>query len=361
MMKIQGVNVLLGKSFVCADVEFNKKIERIIPREGILSQGYLIPGLVDIHTHGRMGADFSDGSTEGIQTLSRAYAKCGVTSFLATTMSVDELALFRAVNAVRTFQRGNGAKCAGVHLEGPFLSHTKRGAHSEQFLRTPDIGLFHRLNEGGVVKMITVAPELSGAFDLIREASQSAVVSLGHTAADYDTAMKAFSLGASHVTHLYNAMNPFLHRNPDLVGAAFDSGASVELICDGLHVHPAVIRATFALFHERVNLISDSIRCGGLDDGEYELGGNSVIVKGGKATLADGTLAGSSISLLDGLKNAVEFGIPLEQAAYAATTAPAIAAKLEAGKIEVGACADLVLLNDSLDLSAVFIDGEKIV
>ena len=362
-MKIENVNVLLGDSFVCADVLFEDKIQKIIPRESLKPQGYLIPGLVDIHTHGRMGADFSDGTEEGLQTLSRAYAECGVTSFLATTMSVSELALMNAMAAVRGFKRKGGAKCAGVHLEGPFLSEKKRGAHAEQFLRDPDVALFHRLNDecGGMVKMITVAPERRGAPDFIREVAKSAVVSLGHTAADYELAMKAFECGASHVTHLFNAMEPFLHRSPNLVGAAMDSGASVELICDGLHIHPAVMRAAFALFGERVNLISDSIRCSGMREGEDELGGSPVFVKEGKVTLFDGTLAGSSISLLEGVRRAVKFGVPLEKAVYAATTAPALAAKLDAGKIEVGESSDLVLLNDSLEISSIYVDGEKIV
>ena len=208
--------------------------------------------------------------------------------------------------------------------------------------------------------MITVAPETEGALKFIREISGKCTVSLGHSAADYNTSKKAFETGASHVTHLFNAMPPFLHRDPGLIGAAFDCGATVELICDGLHIHPAVIRAVFQMFGDRVNLISDSIRCAGMPDGNYELGGQSVIVKAGRATLSNGTLAGSSISLLDAVKNSVMYGVPLENAVYAATTAPALTAGLDAGKIEVGAPADLVVLDEKLNLKAVFIDGEKV-
>ena len=172
--------------------------------------------------------------------------------------------------------------------------------------------------------------------------------------------MAGFQAGASHATHLYNGMPSFLHRAPGVIGAAFDAGASVELICDGLHIHPAVIRATYQLFGEKLNLISDSLRCAGMPDGDYELGGQPIVVKGGKATLLDGTLAGSSISMLDAVRNVVRFGLPLEAAVYAATSAPALAAKLDVGVIEAGRAADLLVLDKDLNLKAVFVDGRRL-
>lgn len=365
-MLIKNANIFLGKSFVEGDIRFGDRIEAIGKLDGPadldVHGGYVIPGLVDIHTHGAVGEDFSDGKPEGFQVMADYYASCGVTSFLATTMTLPEPVLGAAMEAVLHFRRSGGAKCAGVHLEGPFLSYAKRGSQAAVNLQKPDAGLFCRLNEasGGQVKLVTVAPEEEGAMAFIREVSRSCTVSLGHTAADYDTAMAAFDAGASHVTHLFNGMPSLLHRAPGVIGAALDSGASVELICDGLHIHPAVIRAAHRMFGDRLNLISDSLRCAGMPDGNYELGGQPIVMEGGKATLLDGVLAGSSISLLDAVHNAVQFGLPLADAVYAASTAPAQAVGLEAGQISVGRSADLAVLDRELRLQAVFVDGVKV-
>ena len=329
-MLIKNAKVLIGKAFMEADIQFDGTVTAIGKIEGPADLdaqgGYVIPGLVDIHTHGAMGEDFSDGNPAGLQPMADYYAAHGVTSYVATTMTLSEEILTPAMHAIRDFRPNGGAKCAGVHLEGPFLCYAKRGAQAAEHLHKPDAGLFHRLNEasGGQVKLVTVACEEEGALAVIREISQVGTASLGHTTADYDTAMAGFAAGASHATHLYNGMNSFLHRNPGVIGAAFDSGATVELICDGLHIHPEVIRMVHQLYGERLNLISDSLRCAGMPDGDYELGGQPITVKNGKATLSGtDTLAGSSISVLDALRNVVKFGVPLADAVYAATTAPA--------------------------------------
>ena len=249
-MLIKNGKVLFGRTFTDADLSFDRTIKAIGRLEGPAdldaAGGYVIPGLVDIHTHGAVGEDFSDGKPQGLQPLADYYAAHGVTSYLATTMTLKEEVLTPAMHAVRDFKPGGGAKCAGVHLEGPFLSFAKRGAQAAENLHKPDAALFHRLNEasGGQVRLVTVACEEEGAIPFIREVSQVCTVSLGHTSADYDTAMAGFQAGASHATHLYNGMPSLLHRAPGVIGAAFDAGASVELICDGLHIHPAVIRAT---------------------------------------------------------------------------------------------------------------------
>ena len=365
-MLIKNGKVLFGRTFTDADLSFDRTIKAIGRLEGPAdldaTGGYVIPGLVDIHTHGAVGEDFSDGKPQGLQPLADYYAAHGVTSYLATTMTLKEEVLTPAMHAVRDFKPGGGAKCAGVHLEGPFLSFAKRGAQAAENLHKPDAALFHRLNEasGGRVKLVTVACEEEGAIPFIRELSQVCTVSLGHTTADYDTAMAGFRAGATHATHLYNGMPSFLHRAPGVIGAAFDAGASVELICDGLHIHPSVIRATCQLFGDKLNLISDSLRCAGMPDGDYELGGQPIVVKNHKATLLDGTLAGSSISMLDAVRNVVNFGLPLEAAVYAASTAPAQAVGLDVGVLEVGRPADLVVLDKALDLKAVFVDGNRI-
>jgi N-acetylglucosamine-6-phosphate deacetylase len=362
-MRIKNGKILIGKSFVDADIQFDRTITAIGRLEGPadMEGGYVIPGLVDVHTHGAVGEDFSDGKPAGLQPLADYYAAHGVTSYLATTMTLREEVLTPAMHAIRDFKPSGGAKCAGVHLEGPFLSYAKRGAQAAENLHKPDPALFHRLNEasGGQVRLVTVACEEEGALPFIREISRICTVSLGHTTADYDTAMSGFLAGASHATHLYNGMPSLLHRAPGVIGAAFDAGASVELICDGLHIHPSVIRATYQLFGDKLNLISDSLRCAGMPDGDYELGGQPIVVKNHKATLLDGTLAGSSISLLDAVRNVVRFGLPLAGAVYAASTAPALAAGLDAGVIAQGKAADLLVLDEDLALKAVFVDGQR--
>ena len=285
-----------------------------------------------------------------------------MTSSLATTMTLTEQVLTPALHAIRDFRRQRGAKCAGVHLEGPFVCYAKRGAQAAENLHKPDVDLFRRLNEasGGQVKLITVACEEEGGMDFISEVSRTCTVSLGHSVAGYEQAMEAFDRGASHVTHLFNGMDGLHHRKPGILGAALDAGASVELICDGLHIHPAAVRLSHRLFGERLNLISDSLRCAGMPDGDYTLGGQPITVKGGRATLTGtDTLAGSSISLLDAVRRAVHFGLSLPEAVYAASTAPALAVGLEAGAIRPGRPADLAVLDRDLKLLAVFVDGAR--
>ena len=242
-MLIKNAKVFVGKAFVDADIQFDGRITAIGKIEGPAdldaAGGYVIPGLVDIHTHGAVGEDFSDGKPAGLQPLADYYAAHGVTSYLATTMTLKEETLTPAMHAIRDFRPKGGAKCAGIHLEGPFLCYAKRGAQAAENLHKPDVPLFSRLNEasGGRVKLVTVACEEEGAMSFIQEVSKVCTVSLGHTTADYDTAMAGFRAGATHATHLYNGMPSFLHRAPGVIGAAFDAGASVELICDGLHIH----------------------------------------------------------------------------------------------------------------------------
>ena len=367
-MLIKNAKVFVGKSFVDADILFDEKIIAVGALEGeadLDAEGaYVIPGLVDIHTHGAMGEDFSDGKAEGMQPMADYYAAHGVTSFLATTMTLKEEVLTPAMHTIRDFKRQGGAKCAGIHLEGPFLGYAKRGAQAAENLHKPDPALFDRLNEqsGGMVKMVTVACEEEGGMEFVANVSKKAAVSLGHTSCDYDQAMEAFARGASHATHLYNGMDGLHHRKPGIIAAAMDAGASVELICDGLHIHPAAIRLAHKLYGDKLVLVSDSLRCAGMPDGDYELGGQPITLSGGVARLTGtDTLAGSSISMLDALRNVVRFGLPLNEAVYAASTAPAEAARLtDVGSLQAGKCADIVILDKDLNLKAVFVDGKKI-
>lgn len=318
---------------------------------------YVIPGLVDIHIHGAMGCDFSDGSAEGLLKIAKYLRSCGVTAFCPTSMTLPENQLLTAFASTREIPDDNShAFIAGIHMEGPFLSPEKKGAQKASYLRAPDIDMFRRLSQAcdNKIRIITIAPELSGADAFIREFHSQLTISLGHSTASYEIAQNAFAAGASHVTHLFNAMPPLHHRNPGIIGAATDCPhAMAEIICDGIHIHPSVIRNTFRMFSEdRMILISDAMRATGMDDGTYELGGQPVTKKGRLATLKDGTIAGSATNLFDCMKNAVNFGIPLAVAVKAATYNPAKSIGLEhtIGTLAPGARADVLLLDSDLNI-----------
>lgn len=257
----------------------------------------------------------------------------------------------------------------GINLEGPFISNAKRGAQNPDFIRQADFALLKELQEcaGGLVKLVTLAPETEGARDFIRQVKDSWLrdisISLGHTQSDYETAIQAFASGANHVTHLFNAMPGFTHRAPGVIGAAFDTpGCFAEIICDGIHIAPSAIRAAFAMFgKERIVLISDSMRATGLSDGRYTLGGLQVQVSGRHATLEDGTLAGSVTNLLDCLRCAVSMGISLEDAVQCASLNPARSIGIDGtfGSLEPGKTADFLLLDKELHLVGIYKDGMK--
>jgi len=368
-MRIENVQVLMHDGvFRRGAVEFDETIQKIEISETInVGVGpYLIPGLVDVHTHGALGGDHSDDSAENLQKMASFYAQNGTTSFLATTLTATEETLAGAMRTVAQHERPvGGARCVGINMEGPFFSHEKRGAHQAELLKTPDIAMFERLYKlsGDQIKLVCVAPELDGAMEFIREASQVSCVSLAHSTADYKTAMEAFGNGATHVTHLFNGMSPFSHREPGIVGAALDANAFVEVICDGYHLHPAVIRAIFRMFPHRACMISDSLGCTGLPDGEYESAGLPIMVQNGKAMLRDGSsIAGSTITLLQGIRIAVSLGIPLAQAVTAASahSAKAIGMDGKIGSLIPGAHADMVLLDSELCVQKVWVGGQEV-
>ena len=328
----------------------------------------VLPGLVDIHTHGNSGADCSDGSPEGLRTMAAYLARHGVTSFAPTTMTLPYEALSAAFAAIRKLYDSRPEDCArvaGIHMEGPFLSNAKRGAQSAAYLRSPDAAAFRALSEGcgGLIRLVDVAAELEGAAAFAALASKLCTVSVAHTDADYEQAGSVFDAGARHLTHLFNAMPPLLHRAPGVIGAASEREAvTAELICDGLHVHPSAVRAAFRLFPGRICLISDALRCCGMPDGAYELGGQTVVLNHGAARLADGTLAGAAVHLLDGLRNAVRFGIPEAEAVRAATLLPArvIGMEREIGSLERGKFADFLVCDREYRLKSVYLGGRKL-
>lgn len=326
------------------------------------------PGFIDIHIHGAYGTDFCDSTREAHANISRFLASVGVTSYLGTTMAMKKPELLNMVREAGDFMDhpiDDGATMRGINLEGLFAAVEKKGAMDPNNLIDPDYAFFLELNEacGGRIRINDVAPEKPGALDFIKRTSEVCVVSLHHTSADYELAKEAFLLGASHVTHLFNAMNGFSHRAPGLIGAAADYASSVELICDGHHVHPAAIRVAFSIFGEdRICLISDAMMACGMPNGEYELGGQKVTVKDGLATLASGTIAGSATPLTESFRRAVvEYGIPLESALRAATANPARVLGLEdeIGSITIGKRADLTFLDaDTLEVRHCMVGGK---
>ena len=327
----------------------------VIDAEGLL----VLPGLVDIHSHGAAGEDFSDGNPEGFKKILQYEKRCGITSYCPTSMTFPKERLRQIFASIKGAQTEDGATVVGINMEGPFLDPAKKGAHVEKWIAAPDVAFVRELNQDadGLVRLVTVAPNMDGAEEFIKEMHEEVCISLGHTAADYDCASRAMKLGAHHVTHLYNAMQPFGHRAPGLIGAAMDDPeCMVELICDGYHIHPSTIRAAFRMFGpERVILISDSMRATGMENGTYELGGQEVTVKDRKAVLKDGTLAGSATNLYGCMCKAVEFGIPLEQAIMAATANPARSIGIfdRVGSIRIGKQADLLLVSENLELKRV--------
>lgn len=339
--------------------------ESVLDADGL----YAIPGLIDIHFHGCMGHDFCDGTVEAIDAITRYEASCGVTSVCPATMTVSPESLVQVMDAARTYNespaRPGQASLVGINMEGPFISEAKKGAQAAEHIRLCDEALFCSLQErsGGLIKLVDIAPENEGAMEFIDALHDKVTISLAHTTADYQTAKEAYDRGARHATHLYNAMPPFTHRAPGVVGAAFDSPhCRAELICDGVHIHPSVVRATFQLFgDDRMILISDSMRAAGMEDGQYTLGGQDVAVKGKYATLvSDGALAGSVTNLMDCMRTTVkEMQIPLESAIACATMNPAKAIGIydRYGSISTGKIANLVLLDQDLNLSQVIIHG----
>jgi len=324
------------------------------------SDCYVIPGLVDVHFHGCVGEDFSDATAEGLQKIADYELSEGVTYICPAGMTLpeDQLTAICRTTAAHRKNNSGGAEVVGAHLEGPFLSMAKKGAQNGAFIHEPDADMLRRLQDAaeGSVRLVTVAAEEPNAMEFIKAAVDMGItVSLGHTTAGYDVASAAYAAGASHATHLYNGMPSLHHREPAVIGAAFDAGARAELICDGIHIHGSVVRLTFAMFGaEHMVLISDSLRATGMPDGIYPFGGQEIEVHGNRATIAGHpeTLAGSVTSLMGCLRKAVEFGIPLADAVRAASLNPAEAIGIadRAGTVDVGKEASILLL-DKKDLS----------
>lgn len=360
--------------FVPADVQIEGGVIVKVAPAGTLSGDdeidaagkYVTPGFVDIHIHGAKGCDFCDAKASAVETMCAYLGGEGVTSFCGTTMAFSEEILTDIIGAAKPYfgRDGHGAVLRGVNMEGPFFNKAKKGAQAEKYIVDPDIGFFDRICalSGDNIKLVDVAPELPGAEAFIAHASKQCVVSIAHTNANYEEAAAGFAAGATHVTHIFNAMPPFTHREPNVIGAACDAAREVEMISDGVHLHPSVVRSVFKMFGaERVCLISDSMCACGMPNGQYALGGQDVFVTDGKATLADGTIAGSATCLAECFRRAVNFGVPLEQALRAASLNPARCIGMDdmLGSITEGKRADVLVLDETLHPEHIFIGGVK--
>lgn len=338
------------------------------------AQTYILPGLVDIHFHGCAGYDFCDGTAEAVRAIASYEMTHGTTTICPATMTLSEEQLLGICAAgaeaaeTETLEEGIPLKdvLRGIYLEGPFISMEKKGAQNPAYIHKPDLVMLRKLQQAakGMIRMAVVAPEEEGAMDLIREGVGEFRFSIAHTCADYETAKEAMEAGAHHVTHLYNAMPPFTHRKPGVIGAAAENEETrVELICDGIHIHPCVVKSTFKLFGaERMVLISDSMMATGMEDGEYALGGQPVTVRGNRALLKDGTIAGSATNLYDCMRTAIQMGVPKEEAVRAATRNPAEAVGLseECGSLLPGRRADILIADGEFSLLEVIKSGRTV-
>ena len=329
---------------------------------------YVIPGLIDVHFHGAMGHDFCDASDEGISAIAAYEASRGVTSICPTTMTLPEERLAPIVDSVAAHEVAAGeAGIVGINMEGPFIAPDKVGAQNPAYVRSASIEEFERLQQlaKGLIKLVDVAPEQPGNLEFIRQVSHDVRVSVAHTCTGYDDACAAFDAGARHMTHLFNAMPALHHREPGPIAAGAErNDVTAEIIADGVHIHPAMVRLAFALFgDDRMILISDSLRACGLGDGEYELGGQQFFVKGNRATIANGSLAGSVSDVMACMRTAVRtMGIPLTSAVKAATVNPARALGLDGklGAIAPGYQADAVVLDRDLSIKHVVLRGKAL-
>jgi len=358
-------------AFEVKDGIFGEILPENVPADAIDLQGAtVIPGLIDVHSHGNSGADFSDGDYEGLKAMAAYFAKCGVTSFAPASMTLPYDVLEKAFATARQLvdEKIEGLSVLrGIQMEGPYFSYKKRGAQNADYLKEPDFEGFKALYEGcgGLVTIVDIAPELPGAAEFVTKAKDLCTVSIAHTDSDYDHAKAAVDAGVTHLTHLYNAMPGIHHRNPGVIPAAVENpNVQAELICDGYHIHPASVRLAFTMFKDRMVLVSDSGRCAGQSEGyQFDLGGQMAELRNGVAKLVGTeTIACSAANLWQCLQNVISWNIPEAEAIRAATYNPAkaIGAHNVVGSIETGKVADFIITNADYSEKRVFLAGKEI-
>ena len=353
---------------------FDKEIQSIVPQQDVNLDKYDIidakgnlvaPGLVDIHIHGYLGEDASDGSADGLKVMAAGIARNGVTSWCPTTMTIAKDEIVKAFDTAREVKAEDGcygAKILGVNCEGPFINPSKKGAQPGEYILPPDGDFI--LEHADILKLFTVAPEMEGATECIQKVYEDGRVlaSMGHTGATFEEANAGIQAGVRHATHLFNAMTALQHRNPGVVGAALsDERVSCELIADTFHVNPGLYRLVAKAKGDKLCLITDCMRAGGMEDGDYTLGGQHVIKTGIQCLLEDGTIAGSVLKLNEAVKNLKDYtDLSLTEVFACASLNPAkaVGEADRIGSLEVGKCADIIICDDDIHVLTTIIEGE---
>ena len=358
-------------AFEVKDGLFGEILPENVPADAIDLQGAtVIPGLVEVHSHGNSGADFSDGDYEGLKAMAKYYAQCGATSFAPASMTLPYDVLSKAFatgKKLRDEAPEGYSRFMGIQMEGPFFSYAKRGAQNPDYLQDPDFEGFKKLYDeaDGLLTIVDIAPELPGAAEFVEKASKLCTVSIAHTDSDYDHAKAAVDAGVTHLTHLYNAMPGIHHRTPGVIPAAVENDkVQAEIICDGYHIHPAAVRLAFTMFKNRMVIVSDSGRCAGQPEGyQFDLGGQMAEIRGGVAKLVGTeTIACSASNMWACLRNTISWNVPEEEAVRAASYNPAkaLGAQDKIGSIETGKYADFIITDSNYETKRVFIGGKEI-
>ena len=371
---INGKIILKDNIVEDAVIVFDEKIQKIVPLKDIDTSDYKIidamgkyiaPGLVDMHIHGYLGADASDGDIDGIKKMAEGIISNGVTAWCPTTMTVSKKEIEAAFDSVRTVKNSKdyyGSRILGVNSEGPFINAAKKGAQAEEHILKPDADFIKKHSD--IVKLFTVAPEVDGALLCIEEVSRDTdvLISMGHTDASFEEAVTGIEKGVRHTTHLFNAMTPLSHRSPGVTGAALSSEyVSTELIADTFHVNKGLFNLIAKIKKDKLCLITDCIRAGGMPDGDYTLGGQPVHKEGIKCLMPDGTIAGSVLKLNEAVRNLYENStLPLYEAVNCASLNPAkaLGEDSEIGSLEEGKRADIIIADEKFNIYTTILGGE---